>query len=290
MSDLKLLVDARHRLGEAALWHEARSCLFWIDLYEPSLNSFDPRTGQITRRSLALPVPIGAIAATNSANHLLLSHVNGLSVLHIDDLKLSPYANPENGRADVISNDMKVDRWGRLWFGTSHAKELEPRGALWCVKDAQHFQLSDAGFAVSNGPAFSPGGSVMYFSDSSNFQILAYDISQDDLQARNRRVFCSFAPEEGQPDGLTVDADGCIWSAQWAGYSIFKLSPAGEKLERIAVPSGHVTSLAFKASTLYITTARDALPDDKLQQFPLSGGIFTLETNVEGVAETVFAL
>jgi xylono-1,5-lactonase len=290
VSDIKLLVEVQHRLGEGALWHEARGCLFWIDLYEPSLNSFDPVTGGLTHRALNLATPIGAVVATTRSDRLLISHPGGLSVLDIDNLTLTPYANPENGRPDQSPNDMKVDRWGRLWFGTSHAKELEPRGALWCVEDDKHIHLCDVGFAVSNGPAFSPDGKTMYFSDSANHQILAYDISRDNCLAKNRRVFATFSEDEGMPDGLTVDAEGCVWSAQWAGASVIRLSASGEKLQRISLPSGHVTSVAFHGSTLYITTARDGLSEQVLARYPLSGSVFKLETDAVGVAETLFAL
>ncbi len=290
MVDMKLVVKSEHKLGESALWHEVRQLFYWIDLYDPMLCSFDPASGKATRRDLALPAPIGAIVATTSPDHFLVSHGAGLSVLHIDDLTLSPYADPEQGRLDVIANDMKVDRFGRLWFGTSHAKETLPRGALWCVENTKHIHLADVGFAVSNGPAFSLDGHTMYFSDSANYKILAYDVSKDDCKLRNRRVFASFSEAEGVPDGLTVDAAGNIWSAQWAAASIFKLSPLGEKLQRFAVPSGHVTSLVLAGKTLFITTAREGLSPDILKKYPQSGSLFALETDVKGVPETLFAL
>jgi xylono-1,5-lactonase len=288
MTNIKLLVKGEHKLAEAALWHEARKCFFWIDLYEPMLCSFDPATGLATQRVLEIAAPIGAIVATVHADSFLLSHGDGISVLNIDDLSLVPFADPENGRSDVIANDMKMDRWGRLWFGSSHAKEVLPRGALWCVEDAGHIHLGDVGFAISNGPAFSPDGTTLYFSDSFNRQILAYDLSQQDCKLRNRRIFASFNQAEGLPDGLTVDAAGCVWSAQWAGASIFRLSPSGEKMQRIAVPSGHVTSLAFHGKMLFITTARDGLSPEALENYPLSGSLFSYQAGVAGIPETLF--
>ena len=290
MADLKLLVKGEHKLGESGLWHAARKLWFWVDLYEPMLCSYDPVSGVATSRALDLPAPIGSIVATTDPDVLLVSHRLGLSTLRIDDLALLPYANPEQGRDGVISNDLKVDRWGRLWLATSHEKEQLPRGALWCVENSNRWTLVDVGFAIGNGPAFSPDGKVLYFSDSFNRQILAYDISKDSPNAAARRVFAQFTNEEGMPDGLTVDASGNIWSAQWAGASIFKLSSAGEKLQRIAVPSGHVTSVAFNGNRLLITTARDGLSDEALQHYPLSGSLFELDTDEMGLAEPLFQL
>ena len=290
MAEMKLLVKSEHKLAESALWHQARKLWFWVDLYEPMFCSFDPALGQATRRALDLPAPIGSIVATADPDVLLVSHRSGLSTLRIDDLSLTPYANPEQGREDVISNDLKVDRWGRLWLATSHDKEQLPRGALWCVENSARCTLADVGFAIGNGPAFSPDGKVLYLSDSFNRQILAYDISKDSPRVMGRRVFAEFTVDEGMPDGLTVDASGHLWSAQWAGASIFKLSPTGEKLQRIAVPSGHVTSVAFHGTKLLITTARDGLDAETLQHYPLSGGVFELETDEMGMPETLFQL
>lgn len=288
MADMKLLVKGEHKLGESALWHESAKRWFWVDLYEPMLCSFDPATKQSTRRSIDLPAPIGSVVATSDPDVLLISHRGGISWLALKDLSLRLFANPEQGRAEVISNDMKVDRWGRLWLATSHDKEQQPRGALWCVENSARFHLADVGFAIGNGPAFSPDGKILYFSDSYNAQILAYDISLQDGQVRDRRVFAQFSAGEGLPDGLTVDAAGNLWSAQWAGASIFKLAPTGEKLQRIPVPSSHVTSVAFHGCSLLITTARDGLSAEQLAQYPLSGSVFAYETSEEGVVEKLF--
>ena len=151
---------------------------------------------------------------------------------------MTPYCDPEGGRDAMIYNDLKTDRWGRLWVGTSHAKEQEARGALWCVKDKETWALGDVGFPVSNGPAFSPDGRKLYFNDSANYRTFVYDISPDDLRPRNRTLFASYTEEEGMPDGLTVDAEGCIWTAQWAGARVIRLSPKGEKLLTLIVPVG----------------------------------------------------
>jgi xylono-1,5-lactonase len=288
MTDMKLIVKGEHKLGESMLWHEAHKCLYWVDLYEPMLCRFDLMTKELVQRPLALPAPIGSIVATSDPQHLLIAHGKGLSLLNLVDLSLTAFADPEQGRCDVIANDMKVDRWGRLWFGTSHVRETLPRGALWCVESNKAVHLADVGFAISNGPAFSLGGYLMYFSDSFNRQILCYDLSKQDCRLRNRRVLATFTEDEGLPDGLTVDAEGCVWVALWSGAAIMRLSAKGEKLGRFDVPAGHVTSLAFCGETIFITTARDGLSDESLEKYPLSGSVFAVDVGVAGVSERVF--
>jgi sugar lactone lactonase YvrE len=287
-----LLLKASRRLGESIMWHDARQMLYWTDLPDPGLYGYDLRTGKVMTKRLDLPPPIGSAVVTTDPDKLILNHRGGLSLIDLDDLSMTPYCDPESGRDAVIYNDLKTDRWGRLWVGTSHEKELENRGALWCVRDRKTWTLGDVGFPVSNGPAFSPDGMKMYFNDSANYRTFAYDVSPDDLKPRNRSLFASYTVEEGMPDGLTVDADGCIWTAQWAGARVIRLSPVGEKLLTLHVPTGHVTSVAFGGpglAELFITTAHDGLTPEQKARYPLSGSLFSYTPGVGGIAEPVFA-
>ena len=141
MSKVELFIEARHRLGEAIIWHAANQCLYWIDLLDPALFRHDLKTAVTRSWPLLLPAPIGAIAATEDPDLLLLTHRQGLSLLRISNLALEPYCDPEDGRDAIIWNDAKCDRWGRIWAGSSHEFEKQPRGALWSVKDSRSFAL-----------------------------------------------------------------------------------------------------------------------------------------------------
>jgi xylono-1,5-lactonase len=289
----ELRIRSHHKLGESIIWHVAKQCYFWVDLLDPALFSHNPASGQTVKREIRLPPPIGSIAATTNPDLLLLAHCGGLSLLDVRSMEMTFYCDPEAGRDAIIYNDIKVDRWGRLWVGTSHVKEQEERGALWCVESAKRWALADAGFAVSNGPAFSLDGSTMYFNDSTRRKTYAYDIASDHLGARNRRVLIQHAEQDGMPDGAVVDSADNIWTAQWAGSAVLKFDRAGHRLERIAVPSVHVTTLCFGGADLkypLVTTATDGATPDQLKAQPLSGSIFTFENAVEGVRESLFRL
>jgi xylono-1,5-lactonase len=289
----QLWIKADHRLGESIIWHAARQCYFWVDLLDPALFSHDPTTAQTTKRVFPIPAPIGSIAATTDDNLLILAHRGGLSLLDINTMALTPYCDPEAGRDEVIYNDIKVDRWGRLWVGTSHAREQQPRGALWCVKDRMTWALADAGFAISNGPAFSLDGKTMYFNDSAHRMTFAYDIAPDHLNARNRRVFVQHGEGDGLPDGCVVDASDHLWTAQWAGHALLRFDRNGRLKERIAVPSVHVTTLCFGGQDLRqmkITTATDGAPPEERSALPLSGSLFASTGGWVGLPEPLFAL
>jgi sugar lactone lactonase YvrE len=289
----ELWIKAKHRLGESIIWHEATGTIMWVDLLDPALFVHDPKTGNTKNSPLPLQAPIGSIAATTNPKQLIIAHGNGLSLLHLDTLTLEPFCDPEAGRADIIYNDIKADRFGRLWVGTSHAKEQDPRGALWCVKDRKTFALADAGFAVSNGPAFSPDGTTMYFNDSAGRTTFAYDISASHLQALNRRVLRSFTADEGMPDGVVVDSDGNLWCAMWSGAAILQVSPSGALLRKIDVASWNVTTLCFAGRGLrdiHITTATDSVTPEMLGTYPQTGCLFRIASDTTGLPEPLFAI
>lgn len=289
----QLWIQSQHRLGESIIWHVARQCYYWVDLLDPALFFHDPSTGKTEKREIALPPPIGSIAATTDPNLLMLAHRGGLSVLDVRDMTLTPYCDPEGGRDAIIYNDIKVDRWGRLWVGTSHERELETRGALWCVESRSRWALADAGFAISNGPAFSRDGKTLYFNDSLGRTTFAYDISPERLTARNRRIFVRHVETDGLPDGIVVDAEDCIWTAQWAGRAVQRFDRDGKIEERIPVPSVHVTTLCFGGPALRdikITTATDGATPEQLRDQPQSGSLFEMPTDRAGAAEPLFPL
>lgn len=293
MSAVELFIEAKHRLGEAIIWHMANRRLYWIDLWEPALHEHDPATGTTTVRAIAAKAPIGAIAATSDPARLALIHMDGISLLRIADLGIEPFCNPEKGRDALIWNDAKCDRWGRLWAGTSHEAETDPRGALWCIDGQGRAALGDVGFAVSNGPAVSPDGATLYFNDSAGRTVYAYDITSDDMHPRRRRPLIRFTADEGMPDGIITDAEGCLWIAHWGGSRISRFTPDGAKLASWAIPAKNVTTMCFggpNLDTLCVTTARDGLTAQELAETPLSGSLFVLKPGARGLPEPLFAL
>ncbi|MDQ0395707.1 SMP-30/gluconolactonase/LRE family protein [Labrys monachus] len=290
---IRIAAECANTLGEAAAWDAREGRLLWLDLVEPALFGYAPATKAASRLALDAPTPLGPVIPTGRPGTLLLAHPAGLSLLDARTGGLTPFVAPEQGRAGLLYNDGKVDRWGRLWIGTSDAAEAEPRGVLWCLAPGAAPVMADAGFVVSNGPAFSPDGRTLYFSDSIGRRILAYDIAPDSPKPTGRRVFASFAMDEGLPDGLAVDAEGGVWVAHWDGWRITRFSPEGERLRVILLPVPRVTSLAFGdpgLATLYVTTARLDLSPVMLAAAPLSGHLFAIDAGVEGLEDRPFPL
>ena len=293
MSTLRHVYAGCNKLGESVIWHAALQRVLWVDLYDPKLFIHDPVTNETIVRIINLKAPLGAIVATTSPSILMITHSLGISTLDIETGAMVLFAAPEKNRDAVIYNDCKVDRFGRLWIGSSHSKEVEPRGALWCLLSNSECFLGDVGFAISNGPAFSLNGKIMYFNDSLGRTTFAYDISAGDPYPRNRRVLIGYSEEEGLPDGLTVDAEDCLWVAHWGGSRITRFSNSGERLQVISVPAPQVTTVGFgdaDMKSLYVTSARDGLSTKALEKHPQSGDLFMVKLDVGGVPEQLFHL
>ena len=67
----------------------------------------------------------------------------------------------------------------------------------------------------------------MYHNDTARQVTYAFDIDVPTATAANRRVFLQFGEGDGYPDGMTVDAEGCLWIAFWDGWCLRRFSPDG---------------------------------------------------------------
>jgi sugar lactone lactonase YvrE len=141
--------------------------------------------------------------------------------------------------------------------------------------------LMDGGYVVTNGPAFSPDGRVLYHADSLARIIYAFDLGEDGSLA-NKRMFAVIEEKAGFPDGLTVDSEACVWIGLFGGWAARRYSPQGALLESVAFPVANVTKIAFGGAgltTAYATTASIGLTDASQ---PLAGALFCFETEVPG--------
>lgn len=284
------LVAAADRCGESPLWDARAERLYWLDLYRPTLHILDPATA----RHEAYPVidtDLLACLVLNSAEALptLISRdaigrieIDGESAAFRPDRCLK-HADPREA-----FNDGKAHRSGAVWLGTADTEEEHGLGRLAVFRAGAAPVTVDGGFVVSNGPAFAPDGSVAYFSDSVGRRILRYPVDANGLPAGAGTTFVSFDPIDGNPDGMTVDADGYLWVAMWDGWSVRRISPDGRAVDRVMLSAPRVTSCAFGGpdlATLFITTAATGLNDAAVAAG--AGGLFAVEPGVRGLAEPI---
>ena len=285
---IRLVADVKAVLGEGPVWVERDASLYWVDIKGRRLFRLD----DAGLSEWITPVRVGSIAP-RAAGGFVTGTEDGFQLLEIDGerLRFSLLGNPETDLPDNRFNDGKVDRAGRFWAGTMDDREKTSLGSLYRL-DAQRCVVKlDEGYAVTNGPAFSPSGDVMYHTDSARRTIYRFALAPDGSLG-SRETFLHFTGAEGYPDGMTVDADGCLWVAFWDGWAVRRFSLAGELLATIEVPVQRPTSVAFGGPSLdrlYITSARIGLDEPALSMQPSAGGLLMLKPGVVGIAERPFA-
>ena len=250
----EVAVRAEATLGEGPTWDPATGRLLWLDILGARLHSYDPVTGRRTVR--VTDQHVGA-AKPRAGGGLVLNLRDGVGLLDPDGGFRWLHHEPVPGRR---ANDAAVAPDGSLWAGTMRYDEAPGGGTLTRhgADGTARPVLDDV--AVSNGTGWSPDHSRMYYIDSPTRRVDVFDHA--DGRVADRRTFVRIEEGAGFPDGLTVDADGCVWVALWDGGAVRRYTPDGELDRVITLPTPRVTACAFGGADLtdlYITTARVGL-------------------------------
>lgn len=214
---------------------------------------------------------------------------------------MSPDGAYEQLVPDLKINDMGVDPKGRVVFGTNyHSKEQSyPLGSLFVYDKAEGLRELDYGYHLANGIGFSPDGTKMYVCDSSVRVVFEYPYDPETGTCGRKRILIRFRMEAGIPDGMAVDEEGCIWTAQWYGRCVIRVSPSGEELCRIKVPDAQVSAVEFTPEGLVITTSGtrgrlDIAPNHfSLDDPDVLGGLYVTDPGVGGnphIRSDIFAV
>lgn len=278
-------------LGEGTCWSARQQALFWVDILGHQLHRFTPATQ--ARDSWALGEEITAVAERRDQPGLLVSLRRDLALFHPDTGQLQRLHRPEPDLPDNRFNDGKCDAQGRFWAGTMDFGCQEPTGALYRFEANGNCTRMHTGFAVTNGPTWSRDGRTLYFNDTVQGQVHAFDCNPDTGELGPGRVWLHMPAEDGVPDGMTTDAAGRIWIAHWGGARVSCHDPdTAAELLRIPLPTSHITNCAFggpQLQTLFITSARTGLDADQLQAQPLAGSLFCVDMDSPGQMPALFA-
>jgi sugar lactone lactonase YvrE len=285
--DVTCVADVKALLGEGPQWDPADAALTFVDI--KGRRAFRWREGR-PLEEFATPYRIGSLIPRASGGHIAGTE-HGVAAVDLGLEKFELLFDPEEDRDTNRFNDAKVDRAGRLFAGTMDDEEEQASGAFYRVDRNLNCTRVDDGFRVTNGPAFSPDGRVMYANDSALQVTWRYDLMPDGTPI-NRRELARFGEGEGYPDGMTVDSEGCLWIAFWDGWCLRRLSPSGERLSELRLPVQRPTSCAFGGAgldQLFITSARIGLEEKDLGSQPSAGGLFMCTPGVTGIADLPFA-
>ncbi|MGI5375165.1 SMP-30/gluconolactonase/LRE family protein [Streptomyces sp. CA-251387] len=275
----EVAVRAEAELGEGPTWDPDTGRLLWIDILRSRIHTYDPVSGRRTVRTT--PQHIGAVKP-RAGGGLVLNLRDGVGLLDPDDTFRWLHHEPVPGRR---ANDAAVAPDGSLWAGTMRYDEAPGGGTLSRLTGDGSVDVILDDVAVSNGTGWSPDGSLMYYIDSPTRRVDVFDFA--DGRAVNRRPLVEIEDGAGFPDGLTVDAEGCVWVALWEGAAVRRYTPSGDLDRVVPLPVPRVTACAFAGpdlTDLYITTARVGLTSPP----PLAGSVFVVPGAGKGLAQPAF--
>lgn len=286
--EVNLAYRSEDMLGEGPVWVSEEQALYWVDIERPVLQRWHPQSGDYTRWQM--PNQIGCFALREQGGAVVALRT-GFAFLDFERDLVIPLIDPEADKPFTRFNDGKVDRHGRLWAGTMDDEFARYRGGLYCLDPDGSCRQIKTGIGISNGLGWSPDNRVMYYTDSAKHTIWAYDFDLENGEISNQRVFAR-TPADYVPDGLTVDAEGYLWSAKWDGWKVVRYAPDGSVDREVHMPVQRPTSCTFGGSDLkqlFITSASTGLTEPELQNQPLAGCVFVFNTDIPGIAEPRYA-
>lgn len=272
-------------LGEGPIWSGTEAAVYWIDILGRRLH----RAGADGdgADSWDLPSKPGCVALA-ADGLLLLGLTDGLVTLDPVTASLRSLRALEEDVPENRLNDGASDSRGRLWIGSLHDRGERMSGALYRVDPDLTVTTVLTGVGTSNGLGWSPADDTFYFTDSWTQTITAFDFDVEAGTVHNPRVFVR--DDDCLPDGLTVDAEGHVWSAKWGGAKIVRYTPDGSIDRVLTLPVPHATSVTFGGpdlDVLYVSTARAGLSDSEIQQSPCAGKLLAIEgLGVQGMSPT----
>ncbi|HEX4022883.1 MAG TPA: SMP-30/gluconolactonase/LRE family protein [Acidobacteriaceae bacterium] len=278
-------------VGESPVWHATEQRLYWIDIQGKQIHRFDPASK--ANESFSLPEIVTCIAI-RAKGGLILTLKKSFAFFDPATNQLEKISNVEEDLPSNRFNDGKCDPQGRFWAGTMDATEWQkPSGNLFRMDADRNVTLMQSHVICSNGSGWSPDGRTMYYTESFRYAIFAYDFDPASGAISNRRTFAEIDRNSGGfPDGMTVDAEGFVWSNQVGLGRIVRYDPQGNMERIVQLPVPRATDCTFGGSNLdilYITSARETMTPKQLEQAPLSGSLFAVNPGVRGLLSTPFA-
>jgi sugar lactone lactonase YvrE len=288
---IEILAQDNNRCGEAPIYDPRSQRLIWTDISSDLVYDLAPATS--AKRTLNQGLNVAGIALTTT-DALIFAGATGLHLWQGQD-NYRTLATQCDGET-IILNDILADPQGRVYAGSLYwgPNGMEKLGKLYLFDTDGSVRAVDDGIELANGLGLSPDNRLLYFADSTARNIYVYGVNPATGDLRKKRLFVHVPSDEGIPDGLTVDREGFIWSAQWYGSQIVRYDPDGHVERRIPMPVRQVSSVAFGGpdwTDLYITTAGEAWessyvpPNYDFKAPNIGGSLYRLRQDIPGRPE-----
>jgi sugar lactone lactonase YvrE len=286
-AEVVLKTDAK--LGEGPVWDGEKKVLYWVDILSGKLFEYNPKMGY--NKEFNIGEHTGA-AVIRKRGGLVLAMKSGFAFFHPTTGKTEKIADPEPHLPGNRFNDGKCDPAGRFWAGTMAYDMAKGNGSLYCLHPHLTIERKLTGISISNGLAWNKSADTLYFIDTLTHQLTAfnYDIKTGNIM--NKRVVAEFDKNLGYPDGMAMDEKNKLWVAFYNGSKVIRINPEGGEISAIvSLPVPKPTSCAFGGENLdelYITTCREHMSPEEIEQAPLSGSLFKVSLPVKGLPVGLF--
>lgn len=284
---VELVLDDKALLGEGPCW--TNNQLYWVDIVNKQVCIYNPATK--SHRKIQFEQAVSAIVP-RTENEAVIVLEDGFYVLDLETEELSLLKHVEADIPTNRFNDGKCDPFGRFWAGTMEKDGKDKQAALYCLDTDGKLSKKLDNVGISNGLDWSIDQTKFFYIDTLTRKVARFDYEIETGSISNRTDIIDFEQEEGMSDGMTIDAEGMLWIAHWAGSKVSRWNPhTGTKLSEVEIPALNITSCTFGGpdlDELYITTAGVGMTDDQALQFPLAGGLFKVRTNVKGLKSNHF--
>ncbi len=277
MESPTLLVDCQCQNAEGPLWHPLEQRLYWTDIPAGHLFRYDPTTE--THEQIYSGEPVGGFTIQLDGSLLLFKSRGTIERWHSGEITTVIPEIPEE--RETRFNDVIADPAGRIFCGTMPTGDR--LGRLYRLDLDRSLTVILDGTEVSNGMGFAPTHQQLYYTESDKCKIYLFDYDQATGNLSNQRVYVSTPDDGSVPDGMTVDAEGYVWSGRWDGGHLFRYAPDGTEVLRIPFPAKKVTSVTFGGpdyTDMFVTTAGG---DNREVEGPGAGAVFHLNLGIQGV-------
>ena len=279
----QLIADYRCEVGEGPLWHPDEGALYWLDIPKGSIFKFTPKTGKHAAVYEGTGRQIGGMTIQEDGELLLFMDKGSVAIWR-EGRELEFVIDEIEAERDSRFNDVIADPAGRVFCGTMSTQSRG--GNLYLLETDGTISVVLEGTQTANGMGFTGDRGGMYFTDSGTAEVYLFDYDQATGALANRRTFIHPPPAgDGKTDGMTVDAEDYVWSARWGGWILVRHAPDGSEDLRCTFPAKKISSVAFGGddlTDLYITSAGG---EDKKENGPGAGALFTLNLGIQGRPE-----
>jgi len=290
------IADTHCHTGEGPVYHPDEDVLYWVDIpvgdlyrYESAFDETGRDAGGEYEQVLDYDGTIGGYTVQESGDLLLFCDRGTIRPWNAESGLSDPVVEEIPEERDSRFNDVIADPEGRVYCGTMPTED--GGGRLYRLDTDGSLTTLETGVDIPNGLGFAPDRNRLYFTETEADRIYRYRYDRETGALSDRETFVDTSDVEGFPDGMTVDAEGHVWSAFWNGGRVKRYAPDGTEERRVEFPAKKVSAIAFGGpdfETAYVTTALgpgEGPAGTREEEGDGAGALFDVDVGVGGVPE-----